>query len=115
MSTVGQFLDDLIDLAAGTTATFAPVTSVDKNNQATYGTAVAYTVQIGGPVKYMHRESAQERTSSQTLYCFTPNSISAKDKVTLPAGYDGTVNPKIAQVDRQSDELGFCYTVIYLG
>ena len=113
---VGQFLDDLIDLAAGTTAIFTPVATVDKNNQpATYGTPATYTVQIGGPVKYMHRESAQERTSSQTLYVFTPNSISAKDKVTLPAGYDGTTTPKIAQVDRQSDELGFCYTVIYLG
>lgn len=113
---LGQFLDDLVDLTAGTTVTFTPVTAVDKNNQpTTLGTPVAYATQIGGPVKYMHRESAQERTSSQTLYVFTPNSISAKDKVTMPAGYDGTTSPKIAQVDRVSDELGFCYTTIYLG
>ena len=113
---LGQFLDDLVDLTADTTVTFTPVATVDKNNQpATYGTAVAYATQIGGPVKYMHRESAQERTSSQTLYVFTSNSISAKDKVTLPSGYDGTTSPKIAQVDRVSDELGFNHTVVYLG
>lgn len=113
---LGQFLDDLVDLTAGSEVTFTPVTAVDKNNQPTaYGTPSVYATQVGGPVKYMHRESAQERTSSQTLYVFTPNSISAKDKVTMPAGYDGTTAPKIAQVDRQSDELGFCYTVVYLG
>lgn len=113
---LGQFLDDLVDLTAGATVTFTPVATVDKNNQpATFGAPVAYATQIGGPVKFMHRESNQEMTSSQTLYVFTPNSISALDKVTMPAGYDGTTNPKIAQVDRVSDEIGFCYTIVYLG
>lgn len=113
---LGQFLDDLVDLTAGTTVTFTPVTAVDKNNQpTTYGSPVAHATQVGGPVKFMHRESNSEMTSSQTLYVFTPNSISALDKVTMPAGYGGTLNPKIAQVDRVSDELGFCYTTVYLG
>ena len=116
MSDIGQFLEDLVDLTAGTMVTFTPIVAVDKFNQpTTLGTPASYAVQIGGPVKYMHRESAQERVSSQTLYVFTPNSISAKDVVTMPAGYDGTTAPKIAQVDRKSDELGFCYTAIYLG
>jgi hypothetical protein len=113
---LGQFLDDLVDLTAGTTAVFTPVTAVDKNNQpSAYGAPTTYAVQVGGPVKYMHRLSAQEKVSSQTLYIFTPNSISAKDIITMPSGYEGTTTPKIAQVDRKSDELGFCYTVVYLG
>ena len=113
---LGQFLDDLVDLAAGTTVTFTPVLTIDKNNQpATYGTPAIYATQIGGPVKFMHRESNQERTSSQTLYVFTPNAIAATDKITMPAGYQGTLNPKILQVDRKSDELGFCYTTVFLG
>lgn len=111
---LGQFLDDLVDLAAGS-ITVAPWVSVDAHNQATYGTPVPYAAQVGGPVKFLHRESAQERVSSQTLYVFTPNQISAKDQITMSAGYDGTVTPKILQVDRQSDELGFCYSAIYLG
>lgn len=112
---LGQFLDDLVDLTGGTTVTFTPVTAVDKNNQpTTFGSPTAYAVQLGGPVKFMHRESAQEVVSSQTLYVFTPNAISTTDKVTLPAGYNGTVNPKIAQVDRITDELGFCFTTVYL-
>jgi hypothetical protein len=111
---LGQFLNDLVDLAAGE-ITVSPYVSVDAHNQATYGAPVTYTVQMGGPVRFMHRESAQMRVSSQTLYIFTPDQISAKDKITLPAGYDGTTTPKVAQIDRQSDELGFCYTVIYLG
>jgi hypothetical protein len=63
----------------------------------------------------MHRESAQERVSSQTLYVFSAAEFSAKDKITMPAGFDGTTTPKIAQIDRQSDEQGFAYTVFYLG
>lgn len=113
---LGQFLDDLVDMTAGTQVTFTPVATVDKNNQAaTFGAPVTYSVQVGGPVKYMHRESATEKTSSQTLYVFTPNSIAATDVVTMPAGYEGTTNPKIDQVDRVSDELGFCFTTIHLG
>ena len=113
---LGQFLDDLVDLAAGATVTFTPVATVDKNNQAaTYGAAVAYTTYVAGPVKFMHRESAQEKVSSQTLYVFTPNAIATTDVVTLPSGYQGTTSPKIAQVDRKRDELGFVYTIVYLG
>ena len=113
---LGQFLDDLVDLAAGVTVTFTPVATVDKNNQAaSYGAAVAYTTYVAGPVKFMHRESAQEKVSSQTLYVFTPNAIATTDVVTMPSGYQGTTSPKIDQVDRKSDELGFCYTVVYLG
>ena len=108
------FLDDLVDFAQST-VTISPWASVDKNNQATYGAAVSYVAQVGGPVRFMHRESAQERISSQTVYLFTASSISARDQVTLPSGYDGTTTPKILQVDRQSDELGFCYTILYLG
>ena len=111
---LGAFLNDLVDLAVGT-ITISPWLSVDKNNQASYGTAVPYSAQIGGPVKFMHRASAQERISSQTLYVFSADQISARDQVTLPAGYDGTTTPKIAQVDRQTDELGFCFSVVYLG
>ncbi len=113
---LGQFLDDLVDLTAGTQVTFTPVLTVDKNNQAaTFGSPASYYTQIGGPVRYQHRESNQELTSSQTLYVFTPNAIAATDKITMPAGYEGTLNPKIMQVDRKSDELGFCYTTIFLG
>ena len=111
---MSQFLNDLVDLAAGE-ITVAAWVSVDSHNQATYAAAVAYTVQIGGPVRFMHRESAQIRVSSQTLYIFSADQISAKDKITLPAGYDGATTPKVAQIDRQSDEQGFCFTVIYLG
>ena len=83
---LGQFLDDLVDLAAGATVTFTPVATVDKNNQAaTLGAPVAYTTYVAGPVKFMHRESAQEKVSSQTLYVFTPNAIAATDVVTMPS------------------------------
>ncbi len=112
---LGAFLNDLVDLTGGSTITWAPWVSVDKNNQASYGAAVTYAAQLGGPVRYMHRESAQERISSQTLYLFTADQLSAKDQVTLPAGYDGTTTPKIAQIDRVTDELGFCYTTVFLG
>jgi hypothetical protein len=111
---LGLFLNDLVDFAQGS-ITVNPWVSVDKNNQATYGAAVTYDCQVGGPVKFMHRESAQERVSSQTLYVFTADQLSSKDKITMQAGFDGSLTPKIAQIDRQSDEQGFCYTVIYLG
>ncbi len=111
---LGLFLNDLVDLAQGS-ITVSPWASVDKNNQATYAAAVTYDCQIGGPVRFMHRESAQQMVSGQTLYVLTADQISAKDKITLPAGFDGSTTPKVLQVDRQSDEQGFCYTVIYLG
>jgi hypothetical protein len=111
---MSQFLNDLIDLAAGE-ITVSPWIGVDVHNQATYGAATTYTTQVGGPVKFMHRESAQQRVSSQTLYVFTADQLSAKDKITMQAGFDGTMTPKVAQIDRQSDEQGFCYSVIYLG
>jgi hypothetical protein len=111
---LGNFLNDLVDLAQGS-ITVNPWVSVDKNNQATYGAAVIYECQVGGPVKFMHRESGQQRVSGQTLYVFTADQLSAKDKITMQAGFDGSVTPKVAQIDRQSDELGFCYSVIYLG
>lgn len=112
---LGQFLDDLVDLA-GSTITIEPYASVNADNEATYAAVVSYSAQIGGPVKYMHRESAQERVSSQTIYVFTTDQISARDRLTLPIGYDATVRtPRIQQVDRVTDELGFVYSVLFLG
>ena len=112
---MGVFLDDLRDLASAT-ITVAPFVSADKNNQASYGTAVSYAAYVAGPVKYAHRLSATERISSQTLYIFSPNAVSAKDQITMPVGYDSSVmTPLVAQVDRVEDELGFCFTVIYFG
>jgi hypothetical protein len=50
------------------------------------------------------------------VYVFSDAAISARDKLTLPAGYDASVTtPKILQVERKTDELGFCYTVLFLG
>ena len=112
---LGPFLADLVDLTDSITVTIAPWASVDKNNQASYGAPVTVACYIGGPVKFMHRASAQERVSSQTLYVFDNGQFSARDQVTLPAGYDGTTTPKIAQVDRLTDEQGFCFSTLYLG
>jgi len=113
--TLSQFLGDLVDLA-GSTITIEPWASVDAYNQPSYAAVVSYSAQIGGPVKYTHRESAQERISTQTLYVFTADQISARDRLTLPIGYDATVRtPKIDQVDRVTDELGFSHSVLYLG
>ena|ERR1700733_8579445 len=114
MTALSAFLADLSDLAPST-ITYAPEVSLDLHNQSTYGAAVSYQCLIAGPVKYLHRVSAQERVSSQTIYVFSNDPLSARSQITLPAGYDGTTTPKIAQVDRQSDETGFCFSVIYLG
>ena len=112
---MGQFLQDLQDLAAST-ITIAPWASVDKSNQASYNSAVSYIAQISGPVEFFHRESGQKRISTQTVYVFSDAAISARDKLTLPPGYDASVTtPKILQVERKTDELGFCYTVLFLG
>ena len=111
---LGQFMQDLQDLAPSQIA-LAGETSVDLHNQSTYGAPVTYSCLIAGPVKFLHRLSGQERVSSQTIYVFSADQLSARAQLTLPPGYDGTLTPKIAQIDRQTDEQGFAFSVLYLG
>lgn len=115
MPILNQFLDDLVDLAGGTTITIESWATHGTHNQPTYGSPVSYTAQVSGPVKYWHRDSQQERVSLQTVVIFSAAEFSTRDRITLPAGYDVvTTTPKIAQVDRVTDEQGFCFSTLYL-
>lgn len=111
----GLFFRQLVDLFAQTVTIAAASTGTDAYGKPTYGSATTYQAAIQGPVKFLHAQTNQERVSEMTIYVFSTSTISARDKLTLPAGYDGSATPPIMQVERLADETGQIGSALYLG
>jgi hypothetical protein len=108
------FDDDLLELMPFT-ITIASVTSVDKFNKRTYGSAVSYRCRIVARMEQVVTEDGRQAQSSHILWVAPPASgvipnLRPNCKLTLP---DGTTPPVLA-IETYPDEDGNQHMKIFL-
>jgi hypothetical protein len=94
------------------TISVEPWASEDSGGKPTYGTAVDYDCAIADDVKMWKWENGQEKQSRTTIY-IDGETITLKDRITLPSGYTPRIVFPIYML-RFDDDEGYHHSEIYL-
>jgi hypothetical protein len=84
----------------------------DKYSAPIVGGPVSIAAYIEEKTRKIQDSTGQDRVSNTTLYVAIPMSIN--DRVTMPAGFKGPVNPPIISSSNWSDDQGFDHCEVYL-
>jgi hypothetical protein len=93
------------------TVNVEPFTGLDARGAYSYGPSASYRGRVQGKSTLVMNTQGEEVVSHVTIY-LPYASISAQDRVTLPAPFSPT-QPSILSVEQVSDGAGQHHTVIY--
>jgi hypothetical protein len=92
--------------------TIEPFTGEDDFNKPTYGTACEFRAKIERQQRILREDTMQTIRSRRLIYLYTTDtSITVKDRLTLPAGFE-PLQPKITDVRVVSDHQGVHHIVL---
>ncbi len=107
-----SLVDDLRELFTGTII-LEPFTALDSYGSPTWGSGIAYPARIQQRARRIRNAQGDEVTSMTQVYLATvPESLTIRDRVTLPAPYAPT-QPPILALARSPDDEGGEVVVVY--
>lgn len=96
------------------TITIEPYSGQDKYGDPSFGSPVSYKGRVELKNRMVRDNVGQERVSRGKIFLNTQTIPSAKDRITLPSGYEPT-NPEILAIHPKENETGIDHIVIMMG